>query len=109
MFDPKDISSVNFFPIAGKVVDVPDEVHKDLSTDQGYLPNTLLKHCLIVQARRDSSQYMLFLECSQPGSINHARWLTKASYVLCLYMSQTIASKSLQRLVSFIGNVYGPT
>ena len=64
MFDPNDIPVVDFFPIAGKVVDVPDEVHKDFSTDQGYLPNALLKECLTVQVGRDSSQYIPFLECS---------------------------------------------
>ena len=39
-----------FFLIAGKVVDVLNEVHKGLSTDQGYL----LKACLTVQVGHDS-------------------------------------------------------
>jgi hypothetical protein len=105
MFDPKDIPIVDFLPIAGQVVDVPDEVRKDLSTDQLYF----MKACLTVQVGHDSSQYTPFLQCCQPGNLNHARWLTKASRVLRLYMSKTVASKSLQRLVSFIVNVYGPT
>ena len=105
MFNPKDIPIVDFFPIAGKFVDAPGDVYKDLSTDQGYL----LKACLTVQVRCDLHQYMPFLECLQPDNINHARLLTKASRVLCLYMSQTVPSKPLQGLVSFIVNVYGPT
>ena len=84
-----------FFLITGKVVDVSNEVRKGLSTDQGYL----LKACLTVQVGHDSSQYTLFLECNQPGNINHARWLMKASQVLCFYMSQKVTLKTLQRLL----------
>ena len=105
LFDPKDIPIVDFVPIAGQVVDVPDEVRIDLSTDQLYF----LKACIAVQVGRYSSEYTQFIQCSQPGNVNHARWITKASRVLRLYMSKTVASKSLQRLVSFIVNVYGPT
>ena len=68
MFDPKDIPIVDFVPIAGQVVDVPDEVRKDLSTDQEYF----LKACLTVQVGRDSSQYTPFLQRCQPDNLNHA-------------------------------------
>ena len=56
MFDPKDIPIVDFFPIAGKVVDVPNEVRKGLSTEQGYL----LKGYLTVQVGHDSSCHFKF-------------------------------------------------
>ena len=85
MFYPKDIPVVDFFPIAGKIVDGPDEVHKDLSTDQGYL----LKECLTVQVGRDSSQCTPFLECSQPSNVNHAKWLTETNRVLSLYVTDS--------------------
>ena len=65
MFYPKDIPIVDFFPIARNVVDVPKEVHKDLSTDQGYLPDTLLKECLTVQVGRDIKQYFTHTEHMQ--------------------------------------------
>ena len=73
LFNPKVILIVDFFPTAEKVVDVSDMVHKDLSTDQRYLLKALQKECLIVLLERDSSQYTLFTECSQPGSINNER------------------------------------
>ena len=94
MLDPKDIPTVDFFPIAGNVVDITDEAHKDLSTDQGYL----LIARLTVQVENDSSQYTPFLECSQPSNVNYTRWLMKASQVLCFYVTdsciKTIAETS---------------
>lgn len=104
-FNPKDIPLADFVPVPGQVVDVPSQVSEDLSTDQVYF----LRACLTVQVGYAASPYTTFLQCSQPGNISHARWLTKASRVLRLYMSQAVASKSLQRIVSFIVNVYGPT
>ena len=44
-FDPKDLPIAKFKAIAGKVLEVNDEVKNDLSTDQIYL----LRACLAVQ------------------------------------------------------------
>jgi hypothetical protein len=44
----------------------------------------------------------------KPGHIHHARWLTKASRLLRLYVTKENPSKSLQDLAKYIMNVYIP-
>ena len=68
-------------PIARDVVDVLAEVRKVLSTDQFYL----MRACLTVQGGRDARQYTSYLDRSQPGNLNDARWLMKPSRVLRFY------------------------
>lgn len=103
-FDPMNLPMSNFEPIVGKVADIDDSVKKDLSTDQLYF----LKACLAVQSGRQGNTDISFLQSTQPGNLNHARWLTKANRILRLYMSKDVSSVPLKRIVRFILNVYGP-
>ena len=95
---------VNFKPIPGKVVEVSENVMKELSTDQIYL----LKVCLAVQ-QGYSSDHVSFLQNAMPGNLNHSRRLTKANRIVRLYMSKQDPSKPLQRITKFILNVYAPS
>lgn len=104
-FDPKDLPIAQFNAIPGKVIDVIDEVKKDLSTDQIYL----LRACLAVQQGYEDKDEIKFLQNAMPGNLNHARWLTKASRILRLYMSKQSCSSSLRKIVHFIVNVYAPS
>ena len=56
MFNTKDILIVDFFLIAGKVVDVPDEVHISAQ-----IKNIFSKNALTMQVGRDSSLYTPYL------------------------------------------------
>ena len=103
-YDPKDLPIANFLPVSGKVLDVDENIKKDLSWDQLYF----LKACLAVQAGRESSPDIQYFQSSQPGCLNHSRWLTKANRILRLYMSKDVSSKSLKRITNFIVNFYGP-
>jgi hypothetical protein len=104
-FDPKDLPIVKFKAIAGKVVEVSDEVKKDLSTDQSYL----LKACLALQQGYVENEEITFLQNAMPGNLSNARWLTKANRILRLYMSKEVCSKSLHKIVRFILNAYAPS
>ena len=74
-----------------------------IGTDQKYL----YKAYIGIQNGIDS--HKLFLESSQPGCLNNARWLTKANRILCYYMSEENPSLTLKHLVSFILNFYAPS
>ena len=104
-FDPKDLPIAKFKAIPGKVVEVIDEVKNDLSTDQIYL----LRACLAVQQGYADNDESKSLQNTMPGNLNHARWLTKASRILRLYMSKESCSSSLYKIVHFIVNVYAPS
>lgn len=105
-FDPQTKPIINFQPIPGSVVDVPETVTKDLSSDQLYL----LKICLLIQQGVQNADHnnMRYLKTAQPGALSHARWLTKANRLLRLYVSTESASDDLRRLVRFVLNFYAP-
>lgn len=48
------------------------------------------------------------LACMKPGQINHARWLTKASRLLRLYVATDSPSENLKILANYIMKVYVP-
>ena len=104
-FDPKDLPTVEFRPVQGKLVGVPDNVKKDLSADQKYL----LRASLAVQEGISSTELRHDFQHSMPGNLSHARWLTKANRILRLYMSRISPSKKLNKIVRFIVNVYAPS
>jgi len=104
-FDPRNILLVNFHSMPGKVEEVTDEVASNFTSDQLYF----LRACLAVQSGSCDCQYLQFLEHSSPGTLNHARWLTKANRILRLYMSKRLPTVELKQIVSFILNVYGPS
>ena len=76
-YDPKDMPISNFKAIAGKVVEVREEVKKDLSTDQSYL----LKACLAVQHGYVEDEGINFLQNISPGNLSNATWLTTANRI----------------------------
>jgi hypothetical protein len=104
-FDPKDKPVVAFMSLPGKVVDISENVKKELNTDQLYF----LRVCLAVQKGYHNNKDVPFLQMAQPGNLNHSRWLTKANRILRLYMSETAPSEPLMRIVKFIVNFYGPS
>ena len=103
-FDPKDKPIAAFLPVPGKVIDISEDVKKDLSTDQLYF----LRACLAVEAGYQASQDIPFLQLAQPGNLSHARWLTTGNRLLRLYMSTDSPPETLKRITSFIVNFYGP-
>lgn len=103
-FGPKDLPIAAFKPIPGKVVDVNEVVKVDLSNDQLYF----LKACLAVQSLLTDEADICFMKNNQTGTLNHAKWLTKANRILRFCMSKEVSSSALTRIVTFILNVYGP-
>ena len=103
-YDPKDLPIANLLPVLGKVGHTDQTIKKDLYWDQLYF----LKACLAVQAGHEPSSDIQFFQSSQPGCLNHSRWLTKVNRILGLYMSKDVSSKSLTRITRFIFKVYGP-
>ena len=105
-FEPQQKPIIDFTPVPGVLLKLADNVMNDLSTDQMYL----LKICLLIQrGYKSNGNYISYLQFAQPGSISHARWLTKANRVLRLYVSQKRPSKNLKRIVKFIVNFYAPS
>ena len=88
------IASINF-PI------LPDEVVKDLSTDQKYL----YEICEAVISGSCSSTLAL----KNPGPLSHARFLTTANSILRYYISKRNPSDNLKLLSKFIVTVFAPT
>ena len=87
-YDLKDLPITNFLPVSGKVGDTDENIKKDLRWDQLYF----LKASLAVQAGCESSPDIQFFQSSQPGCLNHSRWLTKAKRV---YICQKMFLPSL--------------
>lgn len=104
LFDPQDKPIINFAPIPGYVVTVPEPVAKDFSSDQLYL----LRICLLVQQGIHSECNITFLHTGQPGTLSHARWLTKANRLLRLYVSDRNPSDELKHSVKFVVSFYAP-
>ena len=79
-FDPKDLPIAKFKAVPGEVVEVDDDVKKDLSSDQVYL----LSACLAVQHGFGNvkNEEISYLKSLMPGNISNARWLTTANRIL---------------------------
>jgi len=103
-FDPKDLPTVNFKALDGKLNDLSDDMITNLSTDQIYF----LKACLAVQQGYTASEHISFLQTAMPRNLNNAPWLTKANRILRLYMSQQNCFQQLYRITRFILNVHAP-
>lgn len=80
---------------------LPDEVLKDLSTDQKYL----YEICHAIQIGSCSSS----LAMKNPGTLVHSRFLTTANAILRCYMSQEKPTMSHKLMVKFIITVYAPS
>lgn len=70
----------------------------ELSRDQNYL----LDMCKAVTSGEISQSISL----KKPGPLSHSRWLTTASRILRLYMSEENLNESLRLLASYVVNVY---
>lgn len=79
---------------------VPNVDIEDLSPDQKYL----LKISKAIQAGECPED----LSLSQPGCLNHARWLTCANRILRLYVSTSNPSAELKIIVTYLLKVYVP-
>ena len=98
--DLRTLQMVKFEKIFGKVEEIQDQVLHNLSSDQKYLYEVALS----VQ----TGKFPIRLATRSPGTLNEARWLTKANRILRLYVSTHNPSSNLVKLVSFILNLYAP-
>ena len=78
-------------------INMPDEIVKDLSTDQAQL----LAYVNFISKGQKSNELGWKL-----GKLCHSRWLTMATRVLCLYSKSVNPSSDLIKLVTFILQVY---
>jgi len=79
---------------------LPDVDKKDLSQDQKYLLN--------ISEAIKSGYCSYDLSCREPGTLNHARWLTCANRILRYYISTTKPSANLKTMVTYLLKVYVP-
>ena len=100
--DLTKLSLVQFDPVAGRVKEIPEDIVKELSTDQKYL----YEIALVVQNGPEHCPENLLTK--EPGALNNARWNTLANRILRLYITKRIPSPNLKRLVHFILNEYAP-
>lgn len=98
--DLTKLEIVQFVPVSGNVPEVPLDIAKEFSTDQKYLFDI----CTSIKSGHISSS----LAKKSPGTIHHARWLTKANRILRLYVSTDGPCQTLRDLVHIIMNVYAP-
>ena len=80
---------------------IPDNVLNDLSSDQ----RLLFEYCKGVGSGKVEEKWAAW----KIGPLNHARWLTLAIRILCLYTRQLQPSLTLKKLVHYIVKVYAPT
>lgn len=80
---------------------IPDEVLKDLSHDQ----RLLYEYCKGIGVGRVDDRWAAW----KIGPLNHARWLTLAIRLLCLYTQDYSPNKNLTKLTHYIVNVYAPS
>src|SRR6218665_1755822 len=73
---------------------------KELSTDQRYL----MEICNSISI----GECGVDLALRNPGCLNHSRWLTTASRIILLYVSDKKPSENLKTLVTCIIRVYAP-
>lgn len=91
---------VSFCVVAGNLLELPDDIVKELSTDQKYL----YEMCHAVTTGSCSPE----LASRQPGKMAHSRWLTTANRILRLYVSTVSPSNNLKLLVNYVVKVYAP-
>ncbi len=99
----KVLPILNYQPVRGSVSEVEDGLWNNLSNDQCYL----IKIALFIQPGPQSFPPSFMMR--HPGPVHHARWVTKASCLLCLYAQEENPTHPLQHLVGFILKVYVPS
>ena len=94
---------VQFEPVQTPITDeyIPDEVLKDLSHDQ----RLLYEYCKGIGVGRVDDRWAAW----KIGPLNHARWLTLAIRLLCLYTRDNSPNKNLTKLTHYIVKVYAPS
>ena len=99
--EPHHLASVeDFGRIPCFIEELEEEVLNDLSRDQ----RLLYQYCLAVGSGHLSPDVAVQVA----GPLNHARWLTLATRILQLYTRTDSPSMELQKLTTFIVQVYGP-
>ena len=98
----QDRNQVLFECIENPIVDkyIPEEILTDLSYDQ----RLLFEYCKGIGIGKVSDKWAAY----KIGPLNHARWLTLAIRLLCLYTRDNQPTVSLKKLVYFIVQVYAP-
>ena len=101
--DLRQLPIAKFQKIEGSIVDIPQDILAQLSTDQLYL----YQMGMSVQRGASYLEKCGFANKS-PGEIHHARWLTRANRTLRLFISKSNPSEHLKSLVYFIVAFYIP-
>lgn len=91
---------VKFEKVDTNLIDIDENVVKDLSRDQ----KLLYRYIKAISEGSVSQQ----LAVQVAGPLNHSRWLTLAIRLLQLYTRTASPSDGLKTIVEFIMNVYGP-
>jgi hypothetical protein len=93
---------VSFEKVETLLIDgfIPSPVLKDLSSDQ----RLLYEYCKGIGCGRVDEQW----SSRKIGPLNHARWLTLAIRILCLYTRDNKPTCNLKKLVHYIVRVYAP-
>ena len=97
------LPQVNFFKFSGDLDDMEfsSEILKDLSTDQ----RLLLEYVIGISKGKVDSKYASW----KIGSLNHARWLTLAIRLMCLWTRGAYSPEleyNLHSIIKFIAEVY---
>jgi hypothetical protein len=100
--DIHDEPQVQFEAIETPIIEgyIPDEVLQDLSHDQ----RLLYEYCKGIGLGRVHDRWAAW----KIGPLNHARWLTLAIRLLCLYTRDNSPNMKLKKLVHYIVQVYAP-
>ena len=98
--DLTKLTIVDYSPISGcNIEHLSEQVICELSNDQKYLYN------IAKAIENDPKCFPTYFVDLNPGTIHHARWLTRANRVLRLYVSTLNPSFEFLRIVSYIMNV----
>lgn len=97
--DCEKLPVIKYLPVTAGV-ELPVDIASNFSTDQKYL----LQICHAVA----TGQCPQDLADKKPGKLHNARWLTKASRILRLYIATSKPNVKLKSLVEFIMEVYAP-
>ena len=98
--DPDTATFVKFKIIRGKVPYISKELWDALSNDV----QLLFGYCMAIQ----TGTYKETLEKNKVGEVHDARWYTKMSKILRLYMTRPKPSQKLIRMCTIIVQVYAP-
>ena len=98
--NPDTATFVKFRIIRGKVPYVSKELFNALSNDI----QLLFSYCMAIQ----TGSYKESLEKNKVGEVHDARWYTKMSKILRLYMTRPNPSQKLIRMCTIIVQVYAP-